>query len=110
MRTTLDIDEDVLAAAKELARAGGKTMGEVISDLARKGLTRPTEGFAEAQAGYGERSGEWPAFPSLPNRTGRIVTTDDIKRIQFETELEDGVAWDHAADKPRVFDDVKKKR
>lgn len=111
MRTTLDIDEDVLAAAKELARAEGRTIGEVISDLARKGLTRPSDaGFAEAQAGYGERSSEWPPFPSLPNRTGRIVTTDDIKRIQFETELEDGVAWDHATDKPRVFDDVKKKR
>ena len=111
MRTTLDIDEDVLAAAKELARAEGRTMGEVISDLARKGLTQPCRaGFAEARAGFGEQTSEWPAFPVLPNRTGRIVTTEDVKRIQFDTELEDGVAWDHEADKPRDFGNVKKKR
>ena len=40
MRTTLDIDDDVLQMAKELARAEKKTAGAVISDLARKALTR----------------------------------------------------------------------
>lgn len=110
MRTTLDIDEDVLAAAKELARAEGRTMGEVISGLARKGLTAPSAGFAETQAGFGERTSEWPAFPSLPNRTGRVVTTEDVKRLQFETELEDGVAWDHELDTPRDFSGAKRKR
>jgi len=38
MRTTLDIDDAVLAAAKEIARTRGETTGTVISDLARKGL------------------------------------------------------------------------
>lgn len=38
MRTTLDIDDAVLAAAKEIAHARGETTGTVISDLARKGL------------------------------------------------------------------------
>jgi len=38
MRTTLDIDEDVLQAAKELAEVLGTTAGKVVSDLARKGL------------------------------------------------------------------------
>lgn len=38
MRTTLDIDEDVLQAAKELAQARGKTAGQVLSDLARQAL------------------------------------------------------------------------
>lgn len=38
MRTTLDIDEDVLQAAKELASARGTTAGRVLSELARKGL------------------------------------------------------------------------
>ena len=44
MRTTLDIDEDVLAAAKELAELHGSTAGKVLSELARKGLapTRPS--------------------------------------------------------------------
>ncbi len=38
MRTTLRIDEDVMRAARSLARAEGRTVGEVLSDLARKGL------------------------------------------------------------------------
>jgi len=40
MRTTLDIEEDVLLAAKEIARQRGKTLGKVLSDLARDSLTR----------------------------------------------------------------------
>ena len=38
MRTTLTIDDDVLAAARALSERGGKTVGEVISDLARESL------------------------------------------------------------------------
>ncbi len=38
MRTTLDIDEDVLQAAKELASATGRSAGQVISGLARTAL------------------------------------------------------------------------
>jgi hypothetical protein len=39
MRTTLDIDEDVLLAARELASARGTTAGKIVSELARRGLT-----------------------------------------------------------------------
>jgi hypothetical protein len=39
MRTTLAIDDDVLAAAKGLAALRGKSVGEVISSLAREALT-----------------------------------------------------------------------
>ncbi len=42
MRTTLAIDDDVLAAAREIAEAERKSVGEVISLLARKAL-RPTQ-------------------------------------------------------------------
>jgi hypothetical protein len=38
MRTTLAIDDDVLAAAKELASPQRKSVGEVISSLARHAL------------------------------------------------------------------------
>jgi hypothetical protein len=41
MRTTLAIDDDVLAAAKGLAERQHKTLGEVISGLARQAL-QPT--------------------------------------------------------------------
>jgi hypothetical protein len=38
MRTTLSIDEDVMQAARALAVAQRRSLGQVISDLARRGL------------------------------------------------------------------------
>jgi len=53
MRTTLQLDDDVLAAARVLARQRQSTIGDVISDLARQTLTRPPDkGFQRM-----ERSG-----------------------------------------------------
>jgi len=43
MRTTLDVDDDILQAAKELAASKGSTAGKVLSDLARRGLARSAE-------------------------------------------------------------------
>ena len=40
MRTTLDIDEDVLAAARSLAAQRRDSIGKVISDLARQTLMK----------------------------------------------------------------------
>lgn len=101
MRTTLDIDDDILAAVKEVAKAEGKTMGEVISDLARRALT------TSAMSGLSE-SGQAPfdpgAWPTLPNRGGGIVTMEMIERIQDELDREDGEALDFTPDgdaKPR---------
>jgi hypothetical protein len=42
MRTTLAIDDDVLVAAKSLAQREQRTIGEVISTLARQALRRQT--------------------------------------------------------------------
>lgn len=39
MRTTLELDDDVVAAARELAAASGRSLGTTVSDLARRGLT-----------------------------------------------------------------------
>jgi hypothetical protein len=44
MRTTLAIDDDILAAAKHLAEREHKTLGEAVSALARQGLVRSTRG------------------------------------------------------------------
>ena len=76
MRTTLDIDDDVLMAAKEIAKATHKTAGQVISELARKSLTAiPTDAVEEPKAVYGIRP-----FP----RRGGIVTNDMINKIREE--------------------------
>ena len=45
MRTTLDIEDDVLTATKELARRQGVSVGQVVSKLLRSALT----GEASAQ-------------------------------------------------------------
>lgn len=73
MRTTLDIDDDVLRAARDLARREKKTAGRVISDLARKALAASPADLAEdAKAGHGFRP-----FP----RRGGIVTNELIDRL-----------------------------
>ena len=41
MRTTMTIDEDVLAAARDLARRKGLSLGSAVSELARRGLKYP---------------------------------------------------------------------
>ena len=38
MRTTVEIDDDVLAAARTLARERGITLGSALTELARRGL------------------------------------------------------------------------
>ena len=58
MRTTLKLDDDILEAAKSLADAERRTLGEVISELARRGLQpRPCgqmrDGFPVFDVGEG---------------------------------------------------------
>lgn len=77
MRTTLDIDDDVLAAAKELARRQRQTMGAVVSELARRGLTMAT-GVEEAGQTYGEFHG----FRPFGRRTGVVVTNALIDKLR----------------------------
>jgi hypothetical protein len=77
MRTTLDIEDDVLQAAKELAQRNGGTAGQVISDLARRGLNGPPPK---------RRPGLRGGVPVLPSR-GEIVTLEHVQRIQDKEGL-----------------------
>ena len=81
MRTTLDIDDDILSASKELAKAAGKTAGQIISELARKALTQPLQNadhrVEQPKAFCGIRP-----FPKRPG--GVIVTNEMINRIRDE--------------------------
>ena len=74
MRTTLDIDDDVLAAAKDLAAAQKTTAGKVISDLARQTLTRRLDL---------ERLPIRNGFRILPKRGG-VVTSELVERLSEE--------------------------
>lgn len=76
MRTTLTIDDDVLAAAKHLAVREQKSVGEVISTLARQGLAREASGVRS------ERNG----VPLLPSRRGAAPVTPELVN-QLRDEL-----------------------
>jgi hypothetical protein len=85
MRTTLDIDDDVLQAAKELAAADKTTAGKVLSALARKALTGRAEVSESRSAGRPRLKDGWYVLPS----TGRIVTHEMIERLIEQADLED---------------------
>lgn len=80
MRTTLDIDEDVLGAAKELAKRMNLPAGQVVSQLLRRVLTGQEVKQAtslQTDAASGAVTGFWP-FP-----TGRaVVTNDTVNRLR----------------------------
>ncbi len=68
MRTTLVIDDDVLAAARELAEHRGVGIGKVISELSREGIEatkRPTQ-----------RHGRVPTF--APRKGAPLITTEAV--------------------------------
>ncbi|HZT67192.1 MAG TPA: hypothetical protein VFA11_15490 [Acidimicrobiales bacterium] len=52
MRTTLNLDDEILRAARALARAEHRSVGEVISELARRGLTPRSDRSAEEEDGF----------------------------------------------------------
>jgi hypothetical protein len=74
MRITLESADDVLRAAEERAQRQKKTTGEMISELARRGLTASQESSSvkEPEAVYGLRP-----FPAR----GRVVTHELIDEL-----------------------------
>jgi hypothetical protein len=75
MRTTVDLDDDILLAVKERARRESRTIGQVLSELARRALTTPPPGALATQGSYG--------FKPLPNR-GPAVSNALIDRLREE--------------------------
>ena len=84
MRTTIDIDSDVLAAARELAKVRGQTIGQTISTLARSALTA-----APQSASYVNQHGQLSAeqnlaayiFEAVPS-SGSIVTSEMVNQLR----------------------------
>jgi hypothetical protein len=79
MRTTLDIDEDVLSAAKELARRQRCTAGEVLSQLARQGLRAPASSSTLSP-------GSFFGFRPFSSR-GAPVSDETIDRLRDEAGI-----------------------
>lgn len=68
MRTTIDLEEDVLFAVKEIARRRRVSLGKVLSDLARQALVRRVD--TEVRNGV----------PLFPIQAGAGVVTPEIVR------------------------------
>ena len=73
MRTTITIDDDLLAAAKVLARTQSVSVGTVISELARRGLK---------SSARTRRKSNFPVFSV--SSTARPITLEDVKKIEDE--------------------------
>lgn len=82
MRTTLDIADDVLFAAKELARREKKPLGQVISELARRAFTLPGDAAESSPPGAEEPLAAYGIHP-LPPR-GAVISNELIDRLRDE--------------------------
>ncbi|MEL4505433.1 ribbon-helix-helix protein, CopG family [Luteococcus sp. H138] len=72
MRTTLTIDDDVLEAVRQLAADQRRTLGEVISELARQSLhSMPEPREARIRNGFAALAG-----------SGHTITSSDVYRLQ----------------------------
>ena len=87
MRTTLDIDDDLLAAAKELARRERKSAGQIVSELMRKGLTAGSgyamdAGKAASSSAIAEQAASYGLHPFPPGDV--VATNDQVNRLREE--------------------------
>ena len=73
MRTTLDIDDDVLLAVRDLSRQRHEPAGRLLSELARRSLL--------AKVKIGTRDGV-PLFPVKPG--SQVVTLELVNRLRDE--------------------------
>ena len=93
MRTTLDIADDVLFAAKDFARRDKKTLGQVISEWGRTALQNPavsqkaTSAKAKSKQVLSDEDQRFYdlGFRTFPSRAGaEPVTNDHINQIREE--------------------------
>lgn len=67
MRTTVDIEDDVMAAVRSLAQAQNRSFGAVLSDLARRGLAPRPDALADDDL-----------FPRFRTRPGAVPITPEM--------------------------------
>jgi hypothetical protein len=76
VRTTLDIDDNLLRIAKVRAREKGISLGAAVSEMMRKGLEVP---ISSSKSGF-------PVFQPPP---GAPVVTDEIVAMYRDDEPRD---------------------
>lgn len=73
MRTTLDLDPEILSAARQLAADRSISMGKAVSELARRGLQ--TRVKSSTRQGF-------PVFQI--SRDARPITLEDVRSVEDE--------------------------
>jgi hypothetical protein len=76
MRTTLEIDDDVMEAARKMARLKNRGIGRTISELARRGLMPDASPARELQFG----------IPVWKHGSGAIAVTSEMVRNLADEE------------------------
>lgn len=74
MRTTLSLDPTVLSAARALSKAEHVSLGDAVSELARRGMQSPQEASSNAVANGG--------FPVLSGDPSHPVTDELVERYR----------------------------
>ncbi len=76
MRTTLTIDDELLAAARSLARDKSESLGKTVCDLIRRGIN------ATLRVNKADRISGFPVF-SVP-KDAHPITLTDVRRAEDE--------------------------
>jgi len=76
MRTTVAIDDDVLEAARKLAAVRDQSLGQVVSELMRRGLA--------VRTGYRTDASGFPTFEVRDDSPP--ITLEDVKRDEDEPD------------------------
>jgi hypothetical protein len=82
MRTTLDLDDDVLTHARAVAQAERVALGKVVSRLVRERLAAPEAAGPAAEDGYVYKNGIPVLLPEAAHP--RTVTQGLIEQIREE--------------------------
>lgn len=77
MRTTLDIENDALQAAREHAKAERTTIGKFVSKAVRYYVTG---GDSDSKRKYIYKNG----VPVLPKRPGSVITMEHVQKLMEE--------------------------
>jgi hypothetical protein len=86
VRTTLDLDEDILYAAKQLAQQQRKSIGQVVSELVREAFSAKLAGPEnQAPAAFCEPLHQYGIF-LLPNR-GAIVSNELVNKLRDDEDI-----------------------
>ena len=82
MRTTINLPDDLHRAAQALAHDRHQSLSRTVEELMRRGLRACDSGGAGGQASNGIEYRD--GFPTLASPSGRVITAEDVRRLEDE--------------------------